>query len=353
MSYTETNPLAMDGLDFIEFAAPDPDMLHRLFQAFGLSRTMRHKERNVDLYQQNDVTFLVNREEASFAGSFKNAHGPCVSSMGWRVADGAKSLAIGVARGAKASVGGDYARLGEGKMPALVGIGESLIYLVDDYNDPKRWEKWGFVALEKPDLVPSKGFTVVDHLTNNVYLGTMGATSEFYKTVFGFTEVKYFDIRGAQTGLTSFALRSACGKFCIPINEAKEKKSQINEYLDEYKGPGVQHIAFLSDDILGSLDAMKGTGIETLEMDEQYYQDIKKKLPQITEDWARIQGHQVLADGDENGYLLQIFTKNVIGPIFFEIIQRKNCLTFGDGNFGALFRSIEREQAKRGVFDQA
>lgn len=350
---TNLNPLAMDGIDFIEFAAPDPDMLHRLFQAFGMSRTMRHKERNVDLYVQNDITFLVNREEASFAGSFKNAHGPCVSSMGWRVANSAKALETAVARGAKANTSGDYARLGEGKLPALVGIGDSIIYLVDDNKDPKRWEKWGFVALEKPDLVPTKGFTVVDHLTNNVYNGTMAATSDFYKQVFGFTEVKYFDIRGAQTGLTSFALRSPCGKFCIPINEAKEKKSQINEYLDEYKGPGVQHIAFLTDDILGSLDAMKGTGVQTLDMDAEYYEEVKTRVPQVTEDWDRIQNHQVLVDGDSEGYLLQIFTKNVIGPIFFEIIQRKNCLTFGDGNFGALFRSIERDQAKRGVFDRA
>lgn len=352
MTDTNLNPLELDGLDFIEFAGPDPDMLHRLFQAFGMSRTMRHKDRAMDLYQQNDIAFVINREEGSFAGKFSAAHGPCVPAMGWRVKNAKAAFETALKRGAVASTGSEYARIGDGQLPALMGIGDSQIYLVDDYNDPKRWEKWGFVALEKPDMVPNKGLKVVDHLTNNVYLGTMAATADFYRNVFGFTDVKYFDIRGVQTGLTSFALRSPCGKLCIPINEAKEKKSQINEYLDEYKGPGVQHIAFLTDNILDSLDALEGQ-VQTLPMYDEYYDDVYDRVPNVTEDRERIKKHRVLVDGDEQGYLLQLFTQNVIGPIFFEFIQRKNCLTFGDGNFGALFRSIELEQAKRGVFDNA
>lgn len=206
----------------------------------------------------------------------------------------------------------------------------------------------GFVPLKDPDLVPSKGFQVIDHLTNNVYKGTMERWSNFYKDIFGFIEVRYFDIRGAKTGLLSYALRSPCGKFCIPINEGTEAKSQINEYLDEYKGPGVQHIAFLTSDIIKSLESLKGTGIETLDMDNEYYEEAFKRVPQVTEDRSKLQDLQILVDGDEEGYLLQIFTKNIIGPIFFEIIQRKNHLAFGEGNFGALFRSIERDQQKRG-----
>ncbi|HEY8269359.1 MAG TPA: VOC family protein, partial [Pseudobdellovibrionaceae bacterium] len=170
----------------------------------------------------------------------------------------------------------------------------------------------------------------------------------FYKSIFGFEEVRYFDIRGAKTGLTSYALRSPCGKFCIPINEASESKSQINEYLEEYKGPGIQHLAFLTDNILDSLDKLKGSSINMLDIDDDYYREIFKKFPQVTEDHQKIKGYNVLVDGDEKGYLLQIFTKNLVGPIFIEIIQRKNHNSFGEGNFDALFRSIERDQMKRG-----
>jgi 4-hydroxyphenylpyruvate dioxygenase len=205
------------------------------------------------------------------------------------------------------------------------------------------------VKLETPELVPDKGFLALDHLTNNVEKGTMGTWASFYKSVFGFEEVRYFDIRGAKTGLTSYALRSPCGRFCIPINEADEKKSQINEYLDEYKGPGIQHLAFITTDILASLQKLEGSSIEMLDMDDAYYAEVFGRVPGVTEDKAEIRKRNVLVDGDAEGYLLQIFTKNLVGPIFIELIQRKNHASFGEGNFGALFRSIERDQERRGV----
>ncbi len=176
--------------------------------------------------------------------------------------------------------------------------------------------------------------------------------SRFYKDVFGFEEIRYFDIRGAKTGLTSYALRSPDGSFCIPINEADEAKSQINEYLDEYKGPGIQHLAFLTDDILASLRALEGTPIEFLDMDRDYYAAVFERVPNVAEDRFEIARRNVLVDGDAAGYLLQIFTKNLIGPIFIELIQRHNHLAFGEGNFGALFRSIERDQVKRGYLKE-
>jgi 4-hydroxyphenylpyruvate dioxygenase len=197
-------------------------------------------------------------------------------------------------------------------------------------------------------VVADKGFLAIDHLTNNVPKGELATWGRFYQDVFGFTEVRYFDIRGVQTGLTSYALRSPCGRFCIPINEGTEAKSQINEYLEEYKGPGVQHLAFLTADILASLRALDGSGIETLDIDADYYASVFDRVPGVTEDRGELARRNVLVDGDAEGYLLQIFTKNLIGPIFVEIIQRKNHLSFGEGNFGALFRSIERDQAKRG-----
>lgn len=342
------NPVGLSGgIDFVEFTSPEPERLHKLFLAFGFSRTMRHGTRAVDLYQQNDITFLINRDAHSFAAEFSKAHGPSICSMGWRVRSAADAHGAAIQRGAKGATG-DLVRTDQKAVPAIFGIGESLIYFVEA-GSPRRWAELGFVPLESPDAVKAKGFLAIDHLTNNVHKGTMARWASFYKDVFGFTEVRYFDIRGAKTGLTSYALRSPDGGFCIPINEADEKKSQINEYLDEYKGPGVQHLAFLTGDILGSLDALDKTGIEFLDMDDPYYDEVFQRVPNVTEDHARIRAKQVLVDGDDEGYLLQIFTRNLIGPIFIELIQRKNHSAFGEGNFGALFRSIERDQMRRGV----
>jgi 4-hydroxyphenylpyruvate dioxygenase len=345
------NPCGLDGIDFVEFASPQPEKLEALFKAFGFSKTMKHASKPVDLFQQGDISFLINREPRSFAASFAQSHGPSICSMGWRVRDANTALKAATERGGHARPEGDY--LSEGKpVPAIYGIGESLIYFVERFGDATKWERLGFRPLSSPETVANKGFTAIDHLTNNVEKGTMAKWAQFYKGVFGFEEVRYFDIRGAKTGLTSYALRSPCGRFCIPINEADEKKSQINEYLEEYKGPGIQHLAFISEDILASLRQLEGTPIDMLDIEDDYYAEVFQRLPQVTEDREEIQKRNVLVDGDEKGYLLQIFTKNLIGPIFIEIIQRKNHYSFGEGNFGALFRSIERDQAKRGVFDQ-
>lgn len=342
------NPIGLIGFDFIEFSSKEPEKLHQLFLSMGMSRLKRHKTKNIDYYRQNDIHFLVNKEPNSFAGKFSVAHGPCASATGWRVKDAKEAHKIAIQRGAVAAEHNDY-QLTDGTMlPALKGVGDSLIYLVDDHKDPKRWDKLGFVDLEKPDVVESKGFALVDHLTNNVPQGQLKPLSEFYKNVFGFEDIRFFDIRGRQTGLKSYALRSPCGSFCIPINEGTEAKSQINEYLDEYKGSGIQHIALLTGDLVKSMDKLSGDGPATLDIDDEYYEEVFQKVPNVTEDHAKIRKHNLLVDGDETGYLLQIFSKNVIGPIFFEFIQRKNHLGFGDGNFGALFRAIERDQEKRG-----
>jgi 4-hydroxyphenylpyruvate dioxygenase len=347
---SKNNPCGLHGIDFVEFVSPEPEKLDALFKGFGLSKTMRHVSRPIDLYQQADITFLVNREPNSFAASFSKLHGPSICSMGWRVKDAQAALAEATQRGARARPAGDF--MADGRpVPSVYGIGDSLIYFVDRWDSATKWERLGFVKLAQPELVPSKGFTAIDHLTNNVEKGTMQTWATFYKSVFGFEEVRYFDIRGAKTGLTSYALRSPCGYFCIPINEADEKKSQINEYLEAYNGPGIQHLAFLTDDILSSLKKLEGTPVEMLDIDSEYYRDVFQKFPQVTEDKAELERRNVLVDGDEKGYLLQIFTKNLVGPIFIEIIQRKNHFSFGEGNFGALFRSIERDQQRRGYLD--
>jgi 4-hydroxyphenylpyruvate dioxygenase len=341
------NYLNLRGIEFTEFSAADPSAMHDLFQAFGFSRIMRHKSKKIDLYQQRQITFLLNYETQTFATEFYEKHGPCVSSMGWRVDNAKDALTTALERGANASSEKDYT-LREDEIPTILGIGDSNIYFIDEYKSENLYQDMGFEKLEKPDMVTDLGFEFVDHLTNNVESGTMNKWADFYKNIFGFTEIKYFDIRGAKTGLRSYALQSPDGSFCIPINEGTEKKSQINEYLEEYKGPGVQHIAFHTSDIIKSIETLSKTNITTLDIDNEYYDEVFDRVPGVTEDQKRLQELQILVDGDEEGYLLQIFTKNVIGPIFFEIIQRKNHNAFVEGNFGALFRSIERDQEKRG-----
>lgn len=344
----ELNPIGLEGIEFIEFASTNPEMLDRLFTEFGFSLTKMHNQKTIDLYEQNDIHFLLNREKDSFATKFSQLHGPSICSMGWRVENAQKALAVAKARGANVCLKTDLVDSQGQAIPAIYGIGESLIYFIDQWNSVDLYNRLGFVAHSNPKKVGEKGFLAIDHLTNNVHKGTMSKWSAFYKEVFGFTEVRYFDIRGAKTGLTSYALRSPCGNFCIPINEGTEAKSQINEYLEEYNGPGIQHLAFSTKDILSSLKRLEGSKIEMLDIDDQYYNEIFAKFPQVTENHQEIRQRNVLVDGDEEGYLLQIFTKNLIGPIFVEIIQRKNHYSFGEGNFGALFRSIERDQEKRG-----
>jgi 4-hydroxyphenylpyruvate dioxygenase len=338
-----SNPTGLCGIDFVEFASPEPEVLDRLFRAFGFSRLRRHRSADITYYRQNDVHFLVNREPGSFAARFATMHGPSISALGFRVDDPERAFEEAVTRGATPYHG---ARPYEG-VPAVYGIGDSLIYFVRPDGGPGHGPD--FVDADEPAIEPDKGFIAIDHLTNNVRKGTMAKWAAFYKDIFGFEEVRYFDIRGVKTGLTSYALRSPCGSFSIPINEGTEEASQIDEYLREYNGPGIQHLAFLTQDLLTSLDGLDRNAIETLDIDDEYYAEVFDRVPHVREDPERIRAHQVLVDGDEDGYLLQIFTRNLIGPIFIEMIQRENHYAFGEGNFGALFRSIERDQERRGV----
>ncbi|MCL2916610.1 4-hydroxyphenylpyruvate dioxygenase [Shewanella corallii] len=343
---SEQNPLGLMGIEFTEFATTDTDFMHQVFIDFGFSMLKKAKDKEIYYYKQNDINFLLNRERAGFSAEFAKSHGPAICSMGWRVEDAEFAFKTAVERGAKPA--NDCHK--DMPYPAIYGIGDSLIYFIDTFGPDNNIYTTDFEDLAKPQIVADKGFMEVDHLTNNVYKGTMEHWAKFYKEIFGFTEVRYFDISGVQTALLSYALRSPDGSFCIPINEGKGNDSnQIDEYLREYDGPGVQHLAFRSRDIVGSLDAMEGTSIETLDIIPEYYDTIFDKVPQVTEDRDRIKHHQILVDGDDSGYLLQIFTKNLFGPIFIEIIQRKNNLGFGEGNFQALFESIERDQMKRGV----
>jgi len=339
-----TNPTGMNGIACVELSAPTAAGLARmgrLFKALGFSLTHSHATERVDLYEQHAIRLLVNREPGSFAARFAAEHGPSVASLGLWVADEARAVAAAVERGARRYEGPSPF----GQAPAIYGVGDSLIHFLDERRD----FRLDFNALERPARVPDRGFLVIDHLTNNVEQGTMARWQRFYQDVLGFTEVRAFDIDGQKTGLHSYALRSPCGKFSIPLNEAKDDRSQIAEYLREHRGAGVQHLALASRDLLASLRGLAEAGVETLDIEDDYYATVFDRVPNVCEDRAALRELKVLIDGDPEGYLLQIFTRNVIGPVFFEMIQRENHLSFGEGNFGALFRSIERDQERRGV----
>ncbi len=337
------NTLGMTGLAFIEFASPKPDELDSLFSALGFSCTARHRSTELYAYTQGGVRFFVQRERGTFAERFAEQHGPSVSALGIAFVDPHKAYETAVARGARPFVATKNGA-GSFDVPAVYGIGDSVVYFVDSRAGLTR----ELVSFESPRVVPPLGFFAVDHLTNNVPKGALAETAEFYRRVFDFEEIRAFDIDGQKTGLYSFALRSPCGTFSIPINEDKGARGQIAEYLEEYRGAGVQHVALATRDILGTLDALGGR-VETLSIDDGYYEEAFARVPNVREPRNAIRDHQVLVDGDERGYLLQVFTKNVIGPIFFELIQRENHTSFGEGNFSALFRSIERDQERRGV----
>ena len=342
-----TNHVGMDGIEFIEFAAVRSDDLARVFMELGLANTMKHERFDLRLYERRDVRFLVNCCEGTVAHSFYQQHGPGVSAMGWRVRDAREAVAIAVKNGARQASQVDYQLDGK-EVPAIEGVGGSLIYFIDTWHDSEMYTRFGLQRIGNTKVVHDTGFASIDHLANHVEQGQLQKCSEFYQRTFGFTEAKYFDVSGEHTGMKSLALHSPCGKFSIPISEGVGEKSSINEFVEAFNGSGMQHIALLTENMLGTLRQLQDTSIKTLEMYDEYYDNVFEHVTSVDENHAELQKFNVLVDGDNKGYLLQIFTRNVVGPMCFEFIQRKNNNTFGEGNFQALFRAIEIEQKKRG-----
>jgi 4-hydroxyphenylpyruvate dioxygenase len=351
------NPMGTDGFEFVEYTAPDPALLGALFEQLGFTLVARHRSKDVALYRQGGVNFVVNREPDSFAQSFARVHGPSACAFAIRVKDAARAWRRAIDLGAK-PFHGPVGPM-ELNIPAIQGIGGSLIYLVDRYPG-----NGGSLAIYDVDFVPVEGvpqrpagagLVEIDHLTHNVYAGRMDVWAEFYEKLFNFREIRYFDIQGKKTGLTSRALTSPCGKIRIPINEPSDRKSQIQEYLDAYHGEGIQHIALSSGDIFATVEGLRARGVRFLDTPESYYDRVDARVPGHGEDLARLRRDRILIDGEgldkesREDKLLQIFTETVIGPIFFEIIQRKGNQGFGEGNFRALFESIEADQIARGV----
>ena len=346
---TNTNPMGTDGFEFIEYTAPDTAPLEALFQQMGFHAVGRHRSKDVLLYRQGNIHFILNREPESFAQAFAKLHGPCACAFAIRVKDAALAYRRALSLGAQEFRG----QVGpmELNIPAIRGIGDSLLYLVDRYGEQSIYDV-DFIALPQ-DEKKSAGLLEIDHLTHNVQQGRMDLWSQFYEKLFHFHEIRYFDIQGKTTGLHSRAMTSACGKIRIPINEPTDHKSQIQEYLEAYQGEGIQHIAMNTANIYETVEILRSNGMAFMDVPNSYYDAVDARVPGHREALDRLKADKILIDGDPQhgqGLLLQIFTQTLIGPIFFEIIQRKGNDGFGEGNFQALFEAIERDQEQRGVF---
>jgi 4-hydroxyphenylpyruvate dioxygenase len=352
---TFENPMGIDGFEFVEFAAPEgqAQALHDYFRMLGFTPVARHRTRKITNYRQGDCTFLVNEDPDSFAARFAAKHGPSACGFAIRVnklAEWARMQAL--KNGAESFDAADELTKAVAA-PVIKGIGGCMLYIVDRYDAKGTIHDPDWVWLPGVDMMP-KGFglTFIDHLTHNLYAGNMEKWAEYYERLFNFREIRYFDIKGAKTGLLSKAMTAPDGMVRIPLNESTDPKSQINEYLNQYGGEGIQHIACHTDDIYATVEAMKAQGVDFLDTPDTYFDVVDQRVPNHNEDLERLRRNKILIDADpetKQRKLLQIFTQNAIGPIFFEIIQRKGNEGFGEGNFQALFESIERDQMRRGV----
>ena len=345
------NPMGLDGFEFVEFTAPEKGLLETVFATMGFTRVAVHRSKQVELWRQGEINFITNYEPGSHAHYYAKEHGPSACGMAFRVRNATQAYARALECGAEP----DHIDTGpmELRLPAIKGIGSATVYLIDRYAEGQSVYDIDFDWLEGVDRHPvGFGFHTLDHLTHNVYRGRMSYWAKYYEDLFNFREIRYFDIKGSKTGLVSRAMTAPDGVVRIPINEATDDKSQIAEYLDEYKGEGIQHIALFTDDIYATVERMRERNIEFLDVPETYYEVVSERVPNHGEDLARMTRNRILIDADldtKKQILLQIFTQTCIGPIFFEIIQRKGNEGFGEGNFQALFESIERDQERRGV----
>jgi 4-hydroxyphenylpyruvate dioxygenase len=351
------NPMGTDGFEFVEYTGPDIEQLRSLFTRMGFPEIARHKSKNVTLHKQGDCNFIINAEPGSYAEDYAKAHGPSACAMAFRVKDAKAAHERAIKLGATNVLVNKGS--GELDIPAIEGIGGSRLFFVDRYS--RELGIGGSIYDVDFDLHPDwkqrmadgdSKLTYIDHLTHNVNRGRMSVWAAFYERLFNFREIRYFDIEGKQTGLFSKAMTSPCGKIRIPLNESQDDKSQIEEFLREYKGEGIQHIALGTSDIYAAVDIIKARGIPFQDTPDTYYEMLPERIKGHQESIPELEKRRILMDGaptEGQGLLLQIFTQNVIGPIFFEIIQRKGNEGFGEGNFKALFESIELDQMRRGV----
>lgn len=346
MNKNMENPCGLDGFAFLEFSGPDKNLLHRQFTQMGFQQTATHAREDITRYQQGNIQFIINAAHNCQAQTHATTHGPGACAMGFNVNDANAAFDHAIKQGAIPFRDTEHVNHG---LPAIQAIGGSVIYFVDAKHQPFTAD-WGSTTSCIDSGVPL--LTNIDHLTHNVYRGNMDKWAHFYESIFNFREIRYFNIVGKLTGLISRALGSPCGKIKIPLNESKDDKSQIEEFLHEYQGEGIQHIALNADDIYHTVHTLNNQGVSFLDVPDTYYDMIDNRVPWHKEPLDKLRQERILIDGEKDpasGLLLQIFTENVFGPVFFEIIQRRGNQGFGEGNFQALFEAIERDQIKRGT----
>ena len=349
MDHMDVNPMGLDGFEFVEFTSPDPDRMAAQFEQFGFVAAAKHPSKAITRYKQGRINLLLNREPGGHASRFHAVHGPSASAMAFRVNDAKAAYDAAIAGGARPAPEG--AAL-DG-IAVIEGIGGSLLYLVDRHGAKGSiYDDWTAVpGAAEAEAANNVGLDLLDHLTHNVRRGQMRTWAEFYGRIFGFEEQKYFDIKGKATGLFSQAMIAPDRAIRIPLNESQDDKSQIEEFIKDYNGEGIQHLALTTDDIFATVEKLRARGVKLQDTIETYYELVDKRVPGHGEDLERLRKNRILIDGDvgDEGILLQIFTENMFGPIFFEIIQRKGNEGFGNGNFQALYESIELDQIRRGV----
>jgi 4-hydroxyphenylpyruvate dioxygenase len=354
-AFAPANPMGLMGFEFVEFASPRPGVLEPIFEQMGFSLVARHRSKDVLLYRQGDINFIVNREPRSLAGYFAAEHGPSACALAFRVKDSHRAYARALELGAQpVDVPTGPMEL---KLPAIKGIGGAPLYLIDRFEDGKSIYDIDFEWVEGAERHPrGHGLKVIDHLTHNVYRGRMAYWAGFYEKLFDFREIRYFDIKGAHTGLTSKAMTAPDGLIRIPLNEESGKggSGQIEEFLMQFNGEGIQHIALLTDNLLDTVDALQMAGVPLMSPpNDIYYAMLEERLPGHGQPVAELQSRGILMDGSTAGgpprLLLQIFSQTLLGPVFFEFIERRADEGFGEGNFKALFESLERDQIRRGT----
>ncbi|GGI81553.1 4-hydroxyphenylpyruvate dioxygenase [Legionella impletisoli] len=347
---TYDNPCGLNGFAFLEFSGPNKQELHREFTQMGFQPIANHKHEAITLYQQGHIRFILNDAKHCQAEKHATTHGPGACAMGFRVQDVDKALAYALEHGAIQFEDCQHAHHG---LPAIKAIGGSVIYFVDKTHQPFA-NDWSEILYDTT-LPKSAELVDIDHLTHNVFRGNMDKWANFYESIFNFREIRFFDIKGKMTGLVSRALASPCGKIKIPLNESKDDQSQIEEFLHEYEGEGIQHVALTTHNIYETVKTLRKNGVLFLDVPDTYYEMIKDRIPWQDEPLNQLKEQKILIDGEadpKQGLLLQIFTENLFGPVFFEIIQRKGNEGFGEGNFQALFEAIERDQIRRGTLQE-
>jgi 4-hydroxyphenylpyruvate dioxygenase len=347
--HNNNNPCELDGFAFLEFSGPDKKKLHHQFYEMGFKIIGNHKTEDITLFKQGNIEFIVNAAPNCQAHTHAVTHGPGACAMGFRVQDAQAAYEYAIAHGATPF---DDCQHAHHHLPAIQAIGGSVIYFIDDQHPPfgSNWQ----ISNDSP--IPGNGLGEIDHLTHNVFRGNMDTWAEFYESIFNFKEIRFFNIKGKMTALVSRALASPCGKIKIPLNESQDDVSQIEEFLHDYKGEGIQHIALTTEGIYKTVHTLREQGVKFLGVPDTYYEMINERLPWHSESLDELHAEKILIDGEHDpkaGLLLQIFTENLFGPVFFEIIQRKGNQGFGEGNFQALFEAIERDQIKRGTLKEA